>query len=93
MARGEFRHTTLMPGEVAGHSMRGATLQDMPAHGALKPAPCRFTPDVVACSDCDVLEATTHDADLVAECKACCVKGSSAKYVSATLEVCPHRLT
>lgn len=47
------------------------------------------------CSDCDVMAEYVKDEGLVGECRSCCAtesKSVSAKYHSAVIEVCKHRL-
>uniref|UniRef100_A0A061S342 Selenoprotein F n=1 Tax=Tetraselmis sp. GSL018 TaxID=582737 RepID=A0A061S342_9CHLO len=47
------------------------------------------------CSDCDVLAEYVKEEDIVSDCRKCCAAESQqtgAKYTSATLEICKHRL-
>ena len=57
-----------------------------------------FNSELVLCSDCDVLEETVRDADLVGECRRCCLAGEGGdqtaglQFTKATLEVDRWRL-
>lgn len=57
-----------------------------------------FNSELVLCSDCDVLEDTVRDAQLVGECRRCCVAGEGGDqtagllFTKATLEVDRWRL-
>jgi hypothetical protein len=47
---------------------------------------------LASCADCDLLLEIVKDADLAADCRACCVKeAGSVRYTKAVLELCPYK--
>lgn len=66
------------------------------AHEHTRQVVCASEPAApTACSVCVLPDVCCYFAELLADCQRCCVKTAddTIKYSSATLEVCPFRLT
>lgn len=74
------------------HSLRRRRPLRPRAADAPTPRPRRSFTGLASCADCDLFEEIVKNEPLVADCKACCVKGADdVRYTQAVLEVCPYR--